>query len=94
VINNYYPTHESIFGKEEIERRKFKCLDIDKKTFFEAIYIMRSKKSEIYDLYFQFPYLTNTRKVEILNYYEDFFRKLYYKRKLYREFKKACKNRV
>lgn len=91
VINTYYPTHESIFGKESAKRRTFKCLDIDKKVFFEAISAFKAKKGEIYDLYLQFPYLSNSRKVEILNYYEEFFDKLKYKRKVYRELKKVCR---
>lgn len=91
VINTYYPTHESIFGKETINRRAFKCLDIDKHIFFTAVESMLAKKEEVYALYFDFPYLSNTRKVEILNYYETFFEKLKKKRRLYRELKKACK---
>lgn len=93
VINTYYPTHESIFGKEATERRTFKCLEIEKDVFFDAVNTMKSKKGEIYDLYLEFPYLSNTRKIEILNYYEEFFDQLKRKRKLYRELKKVCKNR-
>ena len=93
VINSYYPTHESIFGKEAIERRTFKCIEIEKDVFFDAVNTMKSKKEQIYDLYLEFPYLSNTRKIEILNYYEEFFDKLKRKHKLYRELKKVCKNR-
>lgn len=90
VINYHYPTFEVVFGVDPEERRRFKCIEIDKKLFFEVVELYKNKKTDIYNIYLNFPYISNTKKVEILNYYEEFFVKLNRKRKLYRELKRAC----